>query len=373
MKTSTQAALVSIVILGPSLARAEADLSVEKTAIPEMAVENRFIDYRIVVTNFGPNAAQRVELVDNLPEQVALIEVDSRCVIESPTRLRCLLGNIAENENRIVQIQTRARAITNLPPVQQIITNRASIEPREDDPVLDNDGDEVDVVVVPEEDAADLSLNLSSHIIDNGNVQFTLEVFNNSALAVDNVTTIFRMDEVALSELSEISSTQGSCFTPRDTCIGEECEGIENKPIEVICNLGTLIETATERTFITVSRLSTDSLSATAEVSGDRADPNLDNNRDTETTDSAAVGIALDQISGGCIASRLVAGRSMERDLNHLRRTRDRMQRFAWGRRFVAAYYLFSPALSRRVTRHPRLAALARMLLKPVFFAARRL
>ncbi|SCZ56173.1 CFI-box-CTERM domain-containing protein [Thiohalomonas denitrificans] len=373
MKTTTQAALVGIISLGPGLARAEADVSVTKTATPEIAVENRSIDYRIVITNLGPDVAQRVELVDDLPEEVGLLQIDSRCIVETPTRLRCLLGNIAENENRIIEIQTRADAITELPPVQRIITNRAGIEPREDDPFFDNDADEVDVVVVPEEDAADLSLNLSSRIIDNGDVQFTLEVFNNSALGVDNVTTIFRMDELALSELSEISSTRGSCLTPRDTCIGEECEGIENEPIEVICNLGTLTATATERAFITVFRQSSESLSATAEVSGDRADPNLDNNSDTEITDRTGITIALDQISGGCIASRLAAGRPIERDLNHLRRARDRMKRFAWGRRFVAAYYHSSPALSRYIGRHPHLAVFARILLKPVIFIARRL
>ncbi len=375
MKPS-QAALVGIAVLGPGLARAQADLSVTKTAVPELVVESRPIEYRIVVTNQGPDEAQNVELVDDLPEEASLTEADSRCVPETPTRLRCTLGDIAANDSRTLLLEVRAPAITALPPLERTITNSANVEATGSDPVIGNNGAQVNVQVVPEENAADLQVDLDSSVsgLNADQAQFTVEVFNSSALSVDNVTTVVRLDALALSELVETEPTRGSCLTPLDTCVDEECAAFENEPLEVTCNLGTLTATGTERTVITVSTQSADDdLTATATVSSDRADPDLTNNRATETTADEEVTGALTTDGGTCVASVVVAGSPMERDLRHLRRLRDRIKRFAWGRRLVGDYYRISPALARRVGHYPRVCKVARAVLKPFVLVSRHL
>ena len=91
----TATALVSIEILPLS---PQADLGVTKTDSADPAPEEMLLTYTIEVTNYGPQIADTVTLVDSLP---ALVTFDSyttsqgHCVEEIEDTILCDLGTLA--------------------------------------------------------------------------------------------------------------------------------------------------------------------------------------------------------------------------------------------------------------------------------------
>lgn len=376
MGRTTETALFGVLaLLGSAAARADADLAVDKTADQRMVVENRRIDYRVTVANLGPDSAEDVVLVDELPDQVQLTGADITCLPDTPSRLRCLLGNLPAGTLRTIDIEARAPSIPDLPLQQEVtLTNTVSVESGSFDPLLDNNGAFVNVTVFREEDATNLVLELfefRNRFDTTNRVGFGMQVFNASTVGADEVTLLFRVPDLTLDRFISAVPTRGVCLTPLDTCTGAACDGVLSEPVAVTCNIGALPAGGTETVDVALATDGVDitALNAEGEVFSDRADFDLvDNRASVQTTLDDRPALQLEDSDGACALSVVAAGTPLERDLRHLRRVRDRLlRRTAVGARLVAAYYRRSPAFAAWLQAHPKSCRLVRCISKPVF------
>jgi uncharacterized repeat protein (TIGR01451 family) len=195
------------------------DLAITKSAVPSFilnnyagttpvtAVAGTQMDYVITITNNGPNATQKAQVIDTLPTGVKYIGADVSCVEAPIGTLTCDPGLIAGYESRDLHITVLIDAdlvyraggpttITN----NATIKNVAGLDLNET-----NNSASVDVQVVA---AADLSITKSASPdpVAAGNVlQYTVTVKNNgpSVAEVVNVVDILPQGVSLVSNSSE--------------------------------------------------------------------------------------------------------------------------------------------------------------------------
>jgi uncharacterized repeat protein (TIGR01451 family) len=124
-----------------------ADLSVTKTASPEPVHIGQKLTYTIVVTNNGPDTANGVSLVDNLPKNAGFgsaTTTQGTCTLKpAKAQVTCSLGTLANGGTATVRIVVK-------PTKKGTITNRvdvASTSPA--DPNTVNNTFRLDTVVIP--------------------------------------------------------------------------------------------------------------------------------------------------------------------------------------------------------------------------------
>ena len=130
----------------PPLSQPEADLAVEKTGTIEINPTTGLVEYHwvIIITNYGPDDATNVQLVDSLGvEGVTTHEFTGEpprstqggCTITSPSDLSCNLGTLPKGGSKaVVEIVSRVEE----PLFARSIFNTVEVGAAESDPNLKN-------------------------------------------------------------------------------------------------------------------------------------------------------------------------------------------------------------------------------------------
>ncbi len=116
--------------------RASADLSIAKSG-PGSVTAGADLSYSVVVTNHGPDAARKVQVLDTLPHGTTYVSATGQgwdCHLSTLDRVLCTRAKLASGASApAVTLVLRA------PVVAGSITNRAEVSSKTDDPVPGND------------------------------------------------------------------------------------------------------------------------------------------------------------------------------------------------------------------------------------------
>lgn len=242
---------------------AESDVSITKQA-PPTALTGEQVNFQLTVANDGPSTATDVVVSDALPAGVDFVFVNTEngapCQ-ETAGIVTCQLGDLAPGSGDNIVIQTTANQAGT-------VNNTATVDSSSSDQNQTNNSSSVEVVV--SDASTDLAIDKSAPATaDAGEfITYTLDITNNGPNAATGVLV-----EDTLPAGTQLVETDGAPCT-------------YNPPV-VTCDLGTVGVGVTEAVTITViadpDRAGT-TLTNTASVDGDEADPNTGNNSDSANT-----------------------------------------------------------------------------------------
>jgi uncharacterized repeat protein (TIGR01451 family) len=258
--------------LGPPNGRASADVQLAMTSAPNPATQGGQFDYTLTVTNAGPAPTTDVNVMDQLPNGVRLVQTAASQGVCSLAQqyVRCALGTLEGGRNATVTLTVNAvRAGT--------IYNSASAMGREYDPYEGNNTATATTTVQSGGTwAADLGV---SNTVDKGtanageNVTYTITVANaGPAVAVASHLSDQLPDG---AEFVSATPSQGYC-------------GPSGR--DVVCELGDLASAATA-TVTVVARVTRPGTAVNvAYVTSQMLDENSGNNQAQATTEVAGEG-----------------------------------------------------------------------------------
>jgi uncharacterized repeat protein (TIGR01451 family) len=240
----------------------EPDLGVTKTDSADPVVAGQNLTYTLTAMNVtnsgdGTDNASGVTLTDVLPAGVSFVSASAGCTNSSGT-VTCAVGDLAEGASAQRQITVSTTAAGQL-------SNTATIDGAQDDPVASNNSDTETTTVDPRR--ADLSITKADDadpVTVGDQVTYTLTAANDGPQNATGVT----ITDTLPSSVSFVSASAG-CTETSGT---------------VTCDVGALADNATAERQITVTTNSAGQVSNTASVDGNEEDPDASDNSDTETT-----------------------------------------------------------------------------------------
>lgn len=119
----------------------QTDLGITKTDSPDPIRNGEDLTYTLLVTNYGPQDATGVKVVDTLPAGVTFVSASAGCV-ETAGVVNCTIGGLAFNEVKELTIVVTVN-------VEGTITNTAEVAGTELDPVAGNNTATTDTLVTP--------------------------------------------------------------------------------------------------------------------------------------------------------------------------------------------------------------------------------
>lgn len=127
----------------PFQIRRLADLAVRKIARPEQAGIGELVSFAIAVTNLGPSDAHQVELDDEMPSGLSLVDIKTSQGSCAPRSggFRCDLDTIPAGGSKLIELTTR----TTGPPGTEVNTARATAVEEDPDPTNNEDSAKVEV------------------------------------------------------------------------------------------------------------------------------------------------------------------------------------------------------------------------------------
>lgn len=135
--------VLAIGALAPATALGASDLSITKTDSADPATENVELTYTITVANGGPDAANGVQVVDDLPSQVDLVAATASqgtCEAKGP-KVTCDLGTLESGATATVTLRV-------LPKKAGQLSNTATVSTVDTDPNAQNNSDTETTMVV---------------------------------------------------------------------------------------------------------------------------------------------------------------------------------------------------------------------------------
>ena len=131
------------VVLNWSLAPV-ADLSISKTDAPDPVTVGDNVNYRLVVTNAGPDTAGDVRVTDTLPAGVTFLSVtpSDQCGYDSSGTVTCDVGEISSSGTATVTVMVNTTAAGT-------IANTAAVSSASQDPNTANNSDSEQTSVQP--------------------------------------------------------------------------------------------------------------------------------------------------------------------------------------------------------------------------------
>ncbi|HET9667624.1 MAG TPA: DUF11 domain-containing protein, partial [Desertimonas sp.] len=231
-----------------------ADLALTKNATPNPVQAGRSLGYALTVTNNGPSTATGVTVTDPLPATVSFAAASaSQGDCSGTTTITCNLGALASGAQATVTITVTADQAGT-------VTNTASVSSETTDPSSSNNSATATATVDP---AADLALTktVPPSTVVGSSLTYTLTVTNNGPSAAAGVTVSDTLPPNVTFD-SAVSSAPG-CNQSSGT---------------VTCAIGALAAGAQATVTIVVTPTKTGTITNTAQVSSQTADPVASNN-----------------------------------------------------------------------------------------------
>ena len=249
-----------------------ADLQIENSALPQVALVDETIEYSLRVTNHGPDEARGVVVVDELPAGITYLSVTPADLCSQANLvLTCDLPNLPRGV--VYDIHVTVRAPAEAPPAPGDVVNRASVSGREMDDDMSNNDDTASTLVVISETVTDLEVvsvdDLPDPVVINQRVTYNILVRNNG---ISDATGVKLTNQLPAGMFYESAAVPG----------GSGCS-VDGEAI--ICQLGDLA--TGESTTVSINATapsSTDPVTYEASVTGDQVDPDERNNRNSEVT-----------------------------------------------------------------------------------------
>ena len=243
---------------------ASADLSVTTTDTPDPVLLGQDVTYTVTVKNNGPSDATGIVLTDDFPASTTTVSATpsqgSLCTQEAG-EISCALGDLAKDATATVTIVVR-------PTSSGEITNTASVDGNEADPVSTNDSSDEKTIVSP---SADLEVSQSdtpdpARVAQD--ITYTVTVKNNGP---SDATGVVLTDTIPASVdfVSATPSQGGACAQEGD---------------EISCGLGAIAKDGTATVTIVVTPTDFGDITNTASVDGTEADAVSSNDSDDETS-----------------------------------------------------------------------------------------
>ena len=252
-----------------------ADLALTKTGTPNPVQVGRSLGYALTVTNNGPSTATGVTVTDPLPATVSFAAASaSQGDCSGTTTITCNLGALASGAQATVTITVTADQAGT-------VTNTASVSSETTDPSSSNNSATATTTVDP---AADLALTKTvppSTVVESS-LTYTLTVTNNGPSAAAGVT---------VSDTLPPNVTFDSAVSSADSC--NQASGT------VTCAIGALAAGTQATVTIVVTPTKTGTITNTAQVSSQTADPVASNN-------VASAGTIVTAARGGAAADLAV-------------------------------------------------------------------
>ena len=161
----------------------EADLGINKTVSSKVVLNGSAVEWTIVVTNYGPDAAVNVTVEDVIPKE--LLDVTVVSVSDGQYNNGVWSGfDLANGASATLVIKTTVNA-TNV-----TIVNKVNVTSNTTDPNLDNNNASNETFVLPEADLSIVKL-VSDDVVRKGDVvEWTIVVTNYGPDAAVNVTVV---------------------------------------------------------------------------------------------------------------------------------------------------------------------------------------
>lgn len=244
-----------------TLITTEADLAISKTAAPATAIAGETLTSTLTVQNFGPSNAQNVLVTDTLPLSVSLLSATNPYT-ENDRTLSWQFDEISSGETREITLTVGVDSDAT-----QTLTNTASITSTTFD---SNSNNNDDTLLTTVETRADLAVNKVAWpepAIAGETLTYTLTLTNNGPSTARNVIVT---DTLPLST---------SVVTTTPTANAQNGQ-------DVGWNLGDLTVGATRTltVVVDVDGLKRGTLNNTAAVTSTTADPEMENNSETIST-----------------------------------------------------------------------------------------
>jgi uncharacterized repeat protein (TIGR01451 family) len=260
----------------------QADVAVAKSGSPDAVPPTGEITYTIDVTNNGPSDASNVSMSDTLPPDTSFksLDQDSGPVFSCTTGgvVTCTAATLAAGAKATFTLVVTVGANAN-----GTITNAANVSTTTAESTGANNGDSASTQVQPQADLAVTKSDSPDPVTAGTDLTYTLGVKNNGPQDASNVTLSDALP--AGTTFQSISAPAGfTCTTPAVGAGGN-----------VSCTASTLANGASASFTLVVhvaaDRANGSTLSNTASVSRDEADPNSANDSATSTT---SVGTSAD-------------------------------------------------------------------------------
>jgi large repetitive protein len=242
----------------------EADLSVVKSATPNPVNAGSQLTYTFSTSNNGPSGATGVTLSDTLPAGETYVSATSQgTVAYSNGTVTVQLGSMAAGA-----ADTTTIVVAVSPSATGSLTNTVTVSGNQPDPNPSNNTSTVTTQVAQSVDLALVKTATPNPVTAGNQLTYTLTATNNGP---SNATGVTIVDTLPAGTMYVSASGQGSPALSGQT---------------LTLNVGNLASgaSATSTVIVTVGSTVTGTITNTAVVSGNQADPNLANNTATVST-----------------------------------------------------------------------------------------
>ncbi|MEK8019652.1 MAG: DUF11 domain-containing protein, partial [Candidatus Parabeggiatoa sp.] len=249
-----------------STSSSTADLSIAKTDSSDPVKTGQSFSYVLTVSNAGPNTASDLEVIDTLPSGLNFVSVQGNgwhCQ-ESSHKVTCLLDHLRVGSTSAIILNVTA------PSTAGKFTNTATVYATTGDPDTGNNSiRETTTVKVPIQADVSISQTESSDPVKTGHqLSYTLNVKNAGPNTANTIKVIDTLPKGVIFE-----SANGKEWTCQES------------GSEVSCTLASLSMGAANPITLNLTAPSTaGSITNTATVSAETADPDTDNNSTREDT-----------------------------------------------------------------------------------------